>query len=96
MLTLFDLRIDLDEHHHHDDTATFSPPACSTWSALPSSSPTGSAAATMRSIDDWARILLGAGLLTGAMAVVIGLLFPIGGRVKSRRQCCSVSGFLFA
>ena len=25
------------------------------------------------------RILLGAGLLTGAMAVVIGLLFPIGG-----------------
>jgi hypothetical protein len=42
------------------------------------------------------RILLGEGLLTGAMAVVIGLLFPIGGRVKSRRQCCSVSGFLFA
>lgn len=28
------------------------------------------------------RILLGAGLLTGAMAVVLGLLFPIGGPVE--------------
>ena len=34
------------------------------------------------------RILLGAGLLTGASAVVIGLLFPIGGPVEI--EWCSV------
>jgi hypothetical protein len=39
------------------------------------------------------RILLGAGLLTGAMAVVIGLLFPSAAQVKCRQLCCSVSGF---
>jgi len=39
------------------------------------------------------RLLLGAGLLTGAMAVVIGLLFPSAAQVKCRQLCCSVSGF---
>jgi hypothetical protein len=38
------------------------------------------------------RILLGAGLLTGAMAVVIGLLSPSAALVKCRQPCCSVSG----
>ena len=39
------------------------------------------------------RILLGAGLLTGAIAVVIGLLFPIGGPGEMSATVLSVSGF---